>query len=70
MYVVCWQGDWVWLKKCQNGETVTEISETTQSIFIKVRDKEIESKMKGMNETVRYKVKGKLNGWQKQMVRE
>lgn len=46
MYVVCRQGDWVWLKRCQNGENVTEISETTQAIFIKVRDKEQESKIK------------------------
>ncbi|XP_017314984.1 retinal guanylyl cyclase 1 [Ictalurus punctatus] len=36
--VAVFEGDWVWLKKCHNGETVTEISESTQSIFIELRD--------------------------------
>ncbi|XP_060769053.1 retinal guanylyl cyclase 1 [Neoarius graeffei] len=36
--VAVFEGDWVWLKKCQNGERVTEVTESTKSIFIKLRD--------------------------------
>ncbi|KAI4879491.1 hypothetical protein NFI96_034366 [Prochilodus magdalenae] len=32
------EGDWVWLKKCPNGGSVSEIHSKTQSIFIKLRD--------------------------------
>ncbi|TRY96723.1 hypothetical protein DNTS_032206 [Danionella cerebrum] len=31
-------GDWVWLKKCPCGETVTDINEKTQNLFTKLRD--------------------------------
>uniref|UniRef100_A0A8C8HI65 Guanylate cyclase n=1 Tax=Oncorhynchus tshawytscha TaxID=74940 RepID=A0A8C8HI65_ONCTS len=31
-------GDWVWLKKCPNGNTVSSVSDGTQSIFTKLRD--------------------------------
>uniref|UniRef100_A0A672PUU1 Guanylate cyclase n=1 Tax=Sinocyclocheilus grahami TaxID=75366 RepID=A0A672PUU1_SINGR len=31
-------GDWVWLKKCPCGDSVSEISDSTQTIFIKLRD--------------------------------
>ncbi|KTG35938.1 hypothetical protein cypCar_00004429 [Cyprinus carpio] len=31
-------GDWVWLKKCPCGDSVSEISDSTQAIFIKLRD--------------------------------
>ncbi|TTO79350.1 Retinal guanylyl cyclase 2 [Bagarius yarrelli] len=36
--VAVFEGDWVWLKKCQSRETVTDISEGTQAIFITLRD--------------------------------
>uniref|UniRef100_A0A8C2IIX5 Guanylate cyclase n=1 Tax=Cyprinus carpio TaxID=7962 RepID=A0A8C2IIX5_CYPCA len=31
-------GDWVWLKKCPCEDSVSEISDSTQTVFIKVRD--------------------------------
>lgn len=37
--ILCCQGDWVWLKKCPCGDSVSEISESTQAIFIKVTEK-------------------------------
>uniref|UniRef100_A0A8C1WFJ4 Guanylate cyclase n=1 Tax=Cyprinus carpio TaxID=7962 RepID=A0A8C1WFJ4_CYPCA len=36
--ILCCQGDWVWLKKCPCGDSVSEISDSTQAIFIKLRD--------------------------------
>uniref|UniRef100_A0A672PP92 Guanylate cyclase n=1 Tax=Sinocyclocheilus grahami TaxID=75366 RepID=A0A672PP92_SINGR len=33
--ILCCQGDWVWLKKCPCGDSVSEISDSTQTIFIK-----------------------------------
>uniref|UniRef100_A0A672PN10 Guanylate cyclase n=1 Tax=Sinocyclocheilus grahami TaxID=75366 RepID=A0A672PN10_SINGR len=36
--ILCCQGDWVWLKKCPCGDSVSEISDSTQTIFIKLRD--------------------------------
>ncbi|KAK2911884.1 hypothetical protein Q8A67_004017 [Cirrhinus molitorella] len=36
--VAVFEGDWVWLKKCPCGDSVSEISESTQAIFIKLRD--------------------------------
>ncbi|RXN23478.1 retinal guanylyl cyclase 2-like protein [Labeo rohita] len=32
------RGDWVWLKKCPCGDSVSEITDSTQAIFIKLRD--------------------------------
>ncbi|CAB1352606.1 unnamed protein product [Coregonus sp. 'balchen'] len=32
------RGDWVWLKRCPNGNTVSSVSDSTQSIFTKLRD--------------------------------
>uniref|UniRef100_A0A8C1H4I5 Guanylate cyclase n=2 Tax=Cyprinus carpio TaxID=7962 RepID=A0A8C1H4I5_CYPCA len=31
-------GDWVWLKKCPCEDSVSEISDSTQTVFIKLRD--------------------------------
>uniref|UniRef100_A0A672RRK7 Guanylate cyclase n=1 Tax=Sinocyclocheilus grahami TaxID=75366 RepID=A0A672RRK7_SINGR len=31
-------GDWVWLKKCPCGDSVSEISDSTQAVFIQLRD--------------------------------
>ncbi|KAG1958924.1 retinal guanylyl cyclase [Pimephales promelas] len=36
--VAVFEGDWVWLKKCACGDSVSEIAESTQAIFIKLRD--------------------------------
>ncbi|XP_051968449.1 retinal guanylyl cyclase 1 isoform X1 [Xyrauchen texanus] len=36
--VAVFEGDWVWLKKCPCGGSVSDISDSTQSIFIKLRD--------------------------------
>ncbi|XP_072549606.1 retinal guanylyl cyclase 1 [Salminus brasiliensis] len=36
--VAVFEGDWVWLKKCPNGSSVSEISDNTQNNFIKLRD--------------------------------
>ncbi|XP_052411406.1 retinal guanylyl cyclase 2-like isoform X3 [Carassius gibelio] len=36
--VAVFEGDWVWLKKCPCGDSVSEISESAQTIFIKLRD--------------------------------
>ncbi|XP_016142220.1 retinal guanylyl cyclase 1-like [Sinocyclocheilus grahami] len=36
--VAVFEGDWVWLKKCPCGDSVSEISDSTQTIFIKLRD--------------------------------
>ncbi|KAF4113111.1 hypothetical protein G5714_005656 [Onychostoma macrolepis] len=36
--VAVFEGDWVWLKKCPCEDSVSEISESTQAIFIKLRD--------------------------------
>ncbi|CAM4540539.1 unnamed protein product [Leuciscus chuanchicus] len=36
--VAVFEGDWVWLKKCPCGDSVSEIAESTQAIFIKLRD--------------------------------
>uniref|UniRef100_A0A8C7JU93 Guanylate cyclase n=1 Tax=Oncorhynchus kisutch TaxID=8019 RepID=A0A8C7JU93_ONCKI len=36
--VAVFEGDWVWLKKCPNGNTVSSVSDGTQSIFTKLRD--------------------------------
>ncbi|KAJ8281932.1 hypothetical protein COCON_G00044510 [Conger conger] len=33
-----YEGDWVWLKKCPNGEKVTSINDATKTIFNKLRD--------------------------------
>uniref|UniRef100_A0A3B3RN14 Guanylate cyclase n=1 Tax=Paramormyrops kingsleyae TaxID=1676925 RepID=A0A3B3RN14_9TELE len=32
------EGDWVWLKKFPNGDSVVEVKESTQAVFIKLRD--------------------------------
>uniref|UniRef100_A0A4W5RM94 Guanylate cyclase n=1 Tax=Hucho hucho TaxID=62062 RepID=A0A4W5RM94_9TELE len=31
-------GDWVWLKRCPNGNTVSSVSNSTKNIFTKLRD--------------------------------
>ncbi|XP_064834284.1 retinal guanylyl cyclase 2-like [Oncorhynchus masou masou] len=36
--VAVFEGDWVWLKKCPNGNTVSSVNDGTQSIFTKLRD--------------------------------
>uniref|UniRef100_A0A672RRW3 Guanylate cyclase n=1 Tax=Sinocyclocheilus grahami TaxID=75366 RepID=A0A672RRW3_SINGR len=36
--ILCCQGDWVWLKKCPCGDSVSEISDSTQAVFIQLRD--------------------------------
>uniref|UniRef100_A0A671L616 Guanylate cyclase n=1 Tax=Sinocyclocheilus anshuiensis TaxID=1608454 RepID=A0A671L616_9TELE len=36
--VAVFEGDLVWLKKCPCGDSVSEISDSTQAIFIKLRD--------------------------------
>ncbi|KAL0994331.1 hypothetical protein UPYG_G00120740 [Umbra pygmaea] len=36
--VAVFEGDWVWLKKCPNGNTVTNVNENTQEVFTKLRD--------------------------------
>ncbi|NP_571941.1 retinal guanylyl cyclase 1 isoform X2 [Danio rerio] len=36
--VAVFEGDWVWLKKCPCADSITEISESTQTIFVKLRD--------------------------------
>ncbi|XP_051551317.1 retinal guanylyl cyclase 2-like [Myxocyprinus asiaticus] len=36
--VAVFEGDWVWLKKCSCAGSVSEISDSTQAIFIKLRD--------------------------------
>uniref|UniRef100_A0A672RQE5 Guanylate cyclase n=1 Tax=Sinocyclocheilus grahami TaxID=75366 RepID=A0A672RQE5_SINGR len=36
--ILCCQGDWVWLKKCPCGDSVSEISDSTQAVFIQVRE--------------------------------
>uniref|UniRef100_A0A8C2III8 Guanylate cyclase n=1 Tax=Cyprinus carpio TaxID=7962 RepID=A0A8C2III8_CYPCA len=36
--VAVFEGDWVWLKKCPCEDSVSEISDSTQTVFIKVRD--------------------------------
>ncbi|XP_051749128.1 retinal guanylyl cyclase 1 isoform X2 [Ctenopharyngodon idella] len=36
--VAVFEGDWVWLKKCPCGDSVTEINESTQGVFTKLRD--------------------------------
>ncbi|XP_064185023.1 retinal guanylyl cyclase 2-like [Anguilla rostrata] len=36
--VALYEGDWVWLKKCPNGETVSSITEATKNTFNKLRD--------------------------------
>uniref|UniRef100_A0A8C9W873 Guanylate cyclase n=1 Tax=Scleropages formosus TaxID=113540 RepID=A0A8C9W873_SCLFO len=33
-----YQGDWVWLKKCPNGDKVVEVNRSTKVIFNKLRD--------------------------------
>ncbi|KAI1903211.1 hypothetical protein AGOR_G00024890 [Albula goreensis] len=32
------RGDWVWLKKCPNGDIMSEVKENTQATFSKLRD--------------------------------
>uniref|UniRef100_A0A673ZSE5 Guanylate cyclase n=1 Tax=Salmo trutta TaxID=8032 RepID=A0A673ZSE5_SALTR len=32
------RGDWVWLKRCPNGNTVSSVSNSTKNIFTKLRD--------------------------------
>uniref|UniRef100_A0A8C9W5K1 Guanylate cyclase n=1 Tax=Scleropages formosus TaxID=113540 RepID=A0A8C9W5K1_SCLFO len=32
------QGDWVWLKKCPNGESILEVNRSAQAVFSKLRD--------------------------------
>uniref|UniRef100_A0A8C7SJL5 Guanylate cyclase n=1 Tax=Oncorhynchus mykiss TaxID=8022 RepID=A0A8C7SJL5_ONCMY len=32
------RGDWVWLKRCPNGNTVSSVSNSTKTIFTKLRD--------------------------------
>ncbi|KAJ7996032.1 hypothetical protein DPEC_G00232880 [Dallia pectoralis] len=36
--VAVFEGDWVWLKRIPNGNSVTSVSEETQCIFTKLRD--------------------------------
>uniref|UniRef100_A0A672RSH1 Guanylate cyclase n=1 Tax=Sinocyclocheilus grahami TaxID=75366 RepID=A0A672RSH1_SINGR len=36
--VAVFEGDWVWLKKCPCGDSVSEISDSTQAVFIQLRD--------------------------------
>ncbi|XP_062844877.1 retinal guanylyl cyclase 1 [Trichomycterus rosablanca] len=36
--VAVFEGDWVWLKKCPSGGAISDISDSTQTIFIKLRD--------------------------------
>ncbi|XP_041949196.1 retinal guanylyl cyclase 1 [Alosa sapidissima] len=36
--VAVFEGDWVWLKKCPNAESVSSVSDSTQTMFIKYRD--------------------------------
>ncbi|XP_042612428.1 retinal guanylyl cyclase 2-like [Cyprinus carpio] len=36
--VAVFEGDWVWLKKCPCEDSVSEISDSTQTVFIKLRD--------------------------------
>uniref|UniRef100_A0A673ZSG2 Guanylate cyclase n=1 Tax=Salmo trutta TaxID=8032 RepID=A0A673ZSG2_SALTR len=36
--VAVFEGDWVWLKRCPNGNTVSSVSNSTKNIFTKLRD--------------------------------
>uniref|UniRef100_A0A8C7MIL1 Guanylate cyclase n=1 Tax=Oncorhynchus kisutch TaxID=8019 RepID=A0A8C7MIL1_ONCKI len=36
--VAVFEGDWVWLKRCPNGNTVSSVSNSTKTIFTKLRD--------------------------------
>ncbi|XP_049331092.1 retinal guanylyl cyclase 1 [Astyanax mexicanus] len=36
--VAVFEGDWVWLKRCPNGSSVTDINDSAQKNFIKLRD--------------------------------
>ncbi|KAI1898783.1 hypothetical protein AGOR_G00075920 [Albula goreensis] len=36
--IALYEGDWVWLKKCPNGDKVSSINENTKAIFNKLRD--------------------------------
>ncbi|XP_076866949.1 retinal guanylyl cyclase 1 isoform X2 [Brachyhypopomus gauderio] len=36
--VAVFEGDWVWLKRCSTGGPISDVSENTQDIFIKLRD--------------------------------
>ncbi|KAJ8416608.1 hypothetical protein AAFF_G00324860 [Aldrovandia affinis] len=36
--IALYEGDWVWLKKCPNGDKVSSINEATKVIFNKLRD--------------------------------
>ncbi|KAL4659930.1 retinal guanylyl cyclase 2-like [Arapaima gigas] len=36
--IAVFEGDWVWLKKCPNGDTIEEIKQSTQAVFSKLRD--------------------------------
>ncbi|KAL4631438.1 retinal guanylyl cyclase 2-like [Arapaima gigas] len=36
--VAVYEGDWVWLKKCPNGDQVVEVNKSTKTIFNKLRD--------------------------------
>uniref|UniRef100_A0A3P8XKS7 Guanylate cyclase n=1 Tax=Esox lucius TaxID=8010 RepID=A0A3P8XKS7_ESOLU len=36
--VAVFEGDWVWLKKCPSGNSVTSINNNTQCIFTRLRD--------------------------------
>ncbi|XP_018581664.1 retinal guanylyl cyclase 1 [Scleropages formosus] len=36
--IAVFEGDWVWLKKCPNGESILEVNRSAQAVFSKLRD--------------------------------